>query len=238
MSDDILKQITAGIPKEYLISYEDRNNSEYYKTKNLEWANLPYTEKEIKIASEIFNDKNIIYYGPKVSEERIKYLSETGVLKKAGIILFSTHGYMEKDNPNMSALVLTQTDKLPEKDLKDNKIVDDGYLNADEVLNLKLGSPLIILSACETGKGKVESGEGVAGLSQSFFLAGANHVLATLWSIGDESTQVFMKIFLTKIKEGLEPYKALNETKKIFRKENPEYNSPFYWAAFVLYGAM
>jgi len=124
------------------------------------------------------------------------------------------------------------------QDLDKYKIVDDGYLTSDEIINLKLDGQTVILSACETAKGKVEGGEGVSGLTQSFFIAGAKNVLVTLWSIGDSSTQQFMKIYLAKMKNGVPQHIALSETKKEFRKTFSNYAAPFYWAPFIIYGAI
>ena len=138
----------------------------------------------------------------------------------------------------MSSLVLSLTDKITNQDLDKYGIVDDGYLNSNEIINLRLNNSLVILSACETGTGKVEGGEGIAGISQSFFISGAKNVLATLWSIGDQSTQPFMQIFFTKIKDKVPPNQALRETKKEYREKYPQYQSPFYWAPFIIYGVV
>ncbi len=237
LNDFELKSMVNDIPENFLTYDPARNNIEYFQNKGLSWVDLPNSKVEIFEAANIFSN-NMTFMGPAVSEERVKYLSENGTLAKAKVLLFSVHGYMEKDNPQMSSLVMSLTDKIATQDLERFKIVDDGYLNANEIINLKLNNPFVILSACETGKGKVEGGEGVAGLSQSFFIAGAKSVLVTLWSIGDESTQNFMKIFFKKIKDGQPPFIALRETKKEYREKFDKYQAPFYWAPFVLYGSM
>ncbi|OHD10513.1 MAG: hypothetical protein A2Y34_06495 [Spirochaetes bacterium GWC1_27_15] len=237
MTENDLSFMVKDIPLEYRKKEEGRNLSNYYNQKILNWVDLPFSKNEIMIANGIFpNNKSFI--GSLVSEEKIKFLSETEELKKANIILFSVHGYIEKENPLMSSLVLSLPEKINEQDLNNYGIVDDGYLNSNEIINLKLDNNFVILSACETGKGKIEGGEGLAGLSQSFMLAGASSVLVTLWSIGDESTQTFIKIFLNKIKTGIPHHKALRETKKEYREKYPKYAAPFYWSPFVLYGAM
>ena len=65
---------------------------------------------------------------------------------------------------------------------------EDGFLRTDEVFNLQLGSPLVMLSACETGLGKEKRGEGVMGLTRAFMYAGAPTVGVSLWSVADKST--------------------------------------------------
>ncbi|HOV14085.1 MAG TPA: CHAT domain-containing protein [Spirochaetota bacterium] len=231
-----LKNMTKGIPKECLIKTDGRNQKDYYYKMNHEWKELGYAKSDLMITNEIFKGKAKSYGDAFVSEERIKYLSETNELAKGKILYFSLHGYMDSNNPLMSSIVLTLPSNVPEQDLYENSIIDDGYLNASEISTLKLDNPFVVLSACETGTDKVEGGEGVAGICQSFFIAGAKSVLATLWSIDEKSSYEFMKLFFTKIKSGKNPNIALQETKIEFRKNLSEYLQPIYWAPFILYG--
>lgn len=231
-----LKKMVCDIPEIYLKNSEGRNQKDYYYKKDIEWKELGYAKSDLLITGEIFKNKSKLYGGSLVSEERIKYLSDTNELAKAGILYFSLHGYMDSNNPYMSSLVLSLPQHVSEQEIYENKIVDDGYLNASEILTLKLNNPFVILSACETGTDKIEGGEGVAGICQSFFVAGAKSVLATLWSIDEKSSYEFMKMFLTKIKAGEKPFYALKNTKLDFRKKYTEFSQPFYWAPFILYG--
>ncbi|HPY87880.1 MAG TPA: CHAT domain-containing protein [Spirochaetota bacterium] len=238
LSDKDLSLIIESVTEDIRKDYDGRNYKDYFDKKGLTWLELPYSKNEIIIASGIYSKNAKLFLGSQVSEEKVKFISQSGMLKQAKIVLFSVHGYVDKENPQMSALVLTQTDKVAAQDLDKYKIVDDGYLTSDEIINLKLDDQFVILSACETGKGKVEGGEGVSGLTQSFFIAGAKSVLVTLWSIGDNSTQQFMKIFLTKLKEGIPRHLALSETKKEFRSVFKDLSAPFFWAPFIIYGSI
>lgn len=113
---------------------------------------------------------------------------------------------------------------------------NDGILTAMEVLGLDLqGTDLVVLSACETGVGEVQSGEGVYGLRRSFQEAGAKAVLSTLWSIDDEGTMVFMEKFYDNYLAGSSPQIALRQTKREFI-QSKEWNNPYYWAPFVMVG--
>ena len=76
---------------------------------------------------------------------------------------------------------------------------DDGFLRTDEVFNLRLGSPLVMLSACETGLGKEKRGEGVMGLTRAFLYAGAPTVGVSLWSVADKSTADLMTDFYKRL---------------------------------------
>jgi CHAT domain-containing protein len=110
--------------------------------------------------------------------------------------------------------------------------VDNGFLTAGEILELKLKAELVVLSACLTGLGKV-TGDGVIGLSRCLFLAGVPSVIVSLWSVPDEPTQYLMIEFYCNLQGGMNKAKALRQailtTKQKFR-------SPVNWAGFTLIG--
>ncbi len=111
-----------------------------------------------------------------------------------------------------------------------------GILTAEEVLDLQLaGTELVVLSACETGVGEIRIGEGVYGLRRAFQEAGAQAVLSTLWSISDEGTQHFMKLFYQRFIDGLPPQQALRDTQLEFIN-SAQWGHPFFWAPFVMVG--
>ena len=112
----------------------------------------------------------------------------------------------------------------------------DGVLSALEALTLDLvGTDLVILSACETGVGDIQAGEGVYGLRRALQEAGAKSVTSTLWTISDSGTQKFMTGFYHRILEGDPPQKALRDMQLDFLAEE-EMSHPFYWAPFVMFG--
>ena len=108
------------------------------------------------------------------------------------------------------------------------------FLQVLELYNLRLKADLVVLSACQTGKGKLERGEGVLGLPRIFFCAGARSVLLTLWRINDESAAKFMNLFYRYLSEGNDKAQALRLAK--LEMINTKFSHPFYWAAFVLNG--
>jgi CHAT domain-containing protein len=120
---------------------------------------------------------------------------------------------------------------------------DDGLLTAAEAswLNLK-GVRLAVLSACETGRGTVAAGEGTLGLVRGFRLAGAEHVVASLWKVDDDATALLMERFYEGyLDRKLEPAAALREAAIAVRDHadadgKRRYAKPRYWAAFVAYG--
>ncbi|MGI8897663.1 MAG: CHAT domain-containing protein, partial [Pyrinomonadaceae bacterium] len=119
---------------------------------------------------------------------------------------------------------------------------DDGFLRTDEVFNLKLGSPLVMLSACETGLGKEKRGEGVMGLTRAFLYAGAPTVGVSLWSVADKSTADLMTDFYKRLlsspgaaSSGASPSAAMRNA-QLAMITGKKYSAPFYWAPFVLVG--
>jgi CHAT domain-containing protein len=118
--------------------------------------------------------------------------------------------------------------------------LDDGVLTAYEAAGLNLqGTELVVLSACKTGFGDVQNGEGVFGLRRALQEAGAEAVLMSLWSVPDEETQELMTSFYRKWLEGKEKHEALHEAQLELRKKVKGYwgdDRPYYWAAFVLVG--
>ena len=115
---------------------------------------------------------------------------------------------------------------------------DDGYLTAAEATAMDLeGTELVTLSACETGLGGVQSGEGVYGLQRSLAVAGARSTLLSLWKVDDGMTATFMERYYIKLKAGQGRADALRDTQAEFRNnKNSTYNDIRVWGAFQLSG--
>jgi CHAT domain-containing protein len=92
----------------------------------------------------------------------------------------------------------------------------------------------VVLSACQTGKGKLEKGEGVSGLSRAFLYAGAESVVVSLWNINDKSTALFMGYFYEYLARGESKSQALRLAK--LKMQQSKYSHPYHWAAFILIG--
>jgi len=146
---------------------------------------------------------------------------------KYRVIHVATHGLLDAERPQFTGVVLS---------LVGNK-TNDGFVRTDEVFNLHLGSPLVMLSACETGLGKEKRGEGVMGLTRAFMYAGAPTVGVSLWSVADKSTADLMTDFYKRLlsSEGTTSSSALRGA-QLAMITGKRYSAPFYWAPFVLVG--
>jgi CHAT domain-containing protein len=142
------------------------------------------------------------------------------------------------DNPLLrSGLYLNEAGTILDKTAGTNQPqVGEGILTAYEAMNLNLNSTeLVVLSACETGRGEVQVGEGVYGLQRAFQVAGARSVIMSLFMVPDEATQELMSRFYENwINKGMDLRQAFSEAKKELKKTRPE---PLYWGSFVMVGA-
>lgn len=157
--------------------------------------------------------------------------SEEGILSKDlnsyRVIHIATHGLLNAERPQFTGVVLS---------LVGNKQAD-GFLRTNEIFNLKLGAPLVMLSACETGLGKEKRGEGVIGLTRAFMYAGAPTVGVSLWSVADNSTALLMSDFYKRMMtgQGMAPNAAMRASQNAMI-DGKKYSAPFFWAPFVLVG--
>ncbi len=136
------------------------------------------------------------------------------------MIHLATHGWADDNRGLGSWIALAPSGK------------DDGLLKAEEILDLKFKAQLVVLSACETGKGKL-SGDGVIGLSRSLISAGVPSVLVSLWQVPDAPTQFLMVEFYKSLQT--QPDKAL-ALRQAMLKTKEKFPSPGDWAAFTLIG--
>jgi CHAT domain-containing protein len=119
--------------------------------------------------------------------------------------------------------------------------LDNGVLTALEAGNLNLtGTELVVLSACNTGQGEVQNGEGVFGLRRALQEAGAQAVMMSLWSVPDKETLELMQIFYSKWLSGTEKHEALKQAQLEMREKVKQahdgHDLPYYWGAFVMVG--
>lgn len=144
------------------------------------------------------------------------------------ILHFATHGYVNEKHPELSGIVLSRFD---ENGRKLNE-----FFRIQDIYALNLNADLVVLSACETGIGKEVKGEGLMSLNNAFLQTGAKTVVASLWKVEDGATLELMKNFYGGMKDkNLTPSESLRQA-QIKLRSNPQYQSPFYWAAFTVQG--
>jgi CHAT domain-containing protein len=140
------------------------------------------------------------------------------------LLHIATHGYVDAYRPRLSALALT-----PEAAVQGGT----AWFDLLDILDTKVATRLVVLSACDTSRGRLLAGEGVLGPAQAFLQAGASSVIASYWRIADAETAPFMQTFYRYLlDEHLTAAEALRRTQLEFAKTS----SPHVWAAFTLYG--
>jgi CHAT domain-containing protein/Tfp pilus assembly protein PilF len=190
--------------------------------KNLD--ELKYSETEvIQIRSMFATGKSRVFVHQDASEENFKKN-----LRNTKYVHVATHGFMQSENPKLSNLTFSQPDSAD----NDN---EDGILYSGETYNLDLDSDLLVLSACQTGTGKLAGGEGVMALTRGFLYSGANNIIASLWRVFDEHTSLMMVELYRQILKGKSYSVALRDA-KLEMISNKTTASPQSWASFVLIG--
>lgn len=190
-----------------------------YAEEGLLITRIPFSGAEARALERYAGPGGKVYTGAEASESRIK----TERLDGFPVIHFATHGLISRQVPARSALVLA-----PGGD-------EDGFLQVREIYQLKLSSDLVVLSACQTARGQVLASEGVRGIAQAFFYAGARSVVASLWDVDDERTTRFMEAFYRHLADQKSKAEALRAAKLEMLRQSAA-SSPRYWAAFILIG--
>ena len=197
---------------------------------------LPGAEREAKAIAPLLNTQPLI--GSQATKKVV-----TELLPKARIIHLATHGLLDNLDGIGSAIALAPNSisSLTPPLIRGAGGVSpqsaqgvNGLLTAAEILSLKLNAELVVLSACDTGSGKLV-GDGVVGLSRSLISAGTSSVMVSLWAVSDDSTAVLMTEFYKNIQHNPDKAQALRQA-MLTTMRQIEYSNPLQWAAFTLIG--
>jgi len=155
-------------------------------------------------------------------------LVESGALGHYRIVHFASHGLLHPVHPGLSGVVLSLLDERGRS--------QDGFLRAHEIAALDLPVELVVLSACSTGLGREIRGEGLVGLPQAFFRAGARRVIVSSWNVNDSATAELMASFYRHLlDERLTPAAALRQAQLAMLAEK-RWSAPYFWSPFSLQG--
>ncbi|WP_366838582.1 DUF2225 domain-containing protein [Nostoc sp. LPT] len=210
----------------------DRSALETLRNTNQVLEPLPGTQAEGEAILELVNSPNnkLSAFGLDANYN----FATSKQLRQYRYLLFATHGIFNTVNPALSGIVLSLVDKQGKPQTR-------SFLRLNDIFNLDLPAELIVLSACESGRGEDVQGEGLVGLTRGFMYAGAARVTVSLWKVNDKSTKELMIAFYKQILEqNKSPAAALNFAQRQMwqRKDlqNPAWKHPRYWAAFTLQG--
>ncbi len=224
------------------------------------WKSLPGSQAEGEIISQITNAK-LFTLSEATTTKLQKHISPKLIHIASHAFYIPTPKNNSYQTPNLFRLQ-NDLNLLPIRFQNENPLLrsgvvlagannqtsfsnDDGYLTAMEIslLNWK-DTELVVISACESGKGDIIEGEGVYGLKRSINIAGAKSSILTLWKVEDIATAAFMESFYKNLKLGKSKEEALMKTQRDFRlgvikspnSINSDWSKPFYWGAFILTG--
>ncbi|MCK8522161.1 CHAT domain-containing protein [Aquimarina sp. D1M17] len=221
------KTLTPNQKTKKCLAFSYSDSTKMFDTQEMSLAtlrdakeDLPGTRQEIKAISEIINGK--YYFGNQAIESNFK--------KNAGqynILHMAMHGEIDHKRPENSRLLFT----------KSNDSIEDNFLYSHELFALNIPAELTVLSACNTGAGKIATGEGIMSLGNAFQYSGTKSLLLSSWKVPDQTTPDLMKYFYSNLKNGMRKDKALQQAKlQCLNTFESNQTHPFYWGGFYLVG--
>ena len=203
----------------YSGKFDESNDMDQWRSEN----ELPYSGEEIRRIGKYVKSTN--YLGNDATEEIFK--------SKAGdysILHLALHGQADTTDMFNSRLIFK----------RDSASKEDGELRAFELYNLDLRKlQMVVLSACETGIGKQNEGEGIFSIARGFAFAGCPSIVMSLWKVNDKSTADLIDYFYSNLKDGLPKDEALRNAKLTYLEKSDDINAhPSNWASFIILGNM
>lgn len=182
---------------------------------------LPGSRKEITELSHVFKGK--YFFDDDANETNFKTY-----VNKYKLIHLALHAEIDSLNPEIIKIHFSES-------LKNNK--EDNILYGHELYTVNIPADLVVLSACNTGVGKINKGEGILSLGNAFQYAGAKSLMLSRWKISDETTPEIMKLFYKNLKKGITKSKALQQAKIDYLNTTNVFTShPYYWGSFYILG--
>ena len=180
------------------------------------WPPLSGTLAEVKGIANIYSGATV------VKEYALTHDAVLQALRDHEIVHLATHGIYDSHAPLFSALLTSPATNQPAR------------VSLYELTDIQLKAKLVVLSACDSGTGKLFQGDEIAGLTRTILSAGAKTVVSSLWTVDDESTALLMQAFYKELGRGRSPSTALRSAALAVRKKYPH---PMFWAPFVVTGS-
>lgn len=215
--------------------YASTRGQAYMALMGGEFAELPETEEEVRTISlslKATNPQGVydLFLRDKANKENILNLNTQGVLDTYKYIVFATHAIIPGDIDDVLQPAIVLSDAGGES-----------FLTLNDILGLKINADMVVLSACNTGRGRMIRGEGTYSLSRAFMYSGASTATMNLWSVESMSAKQISTGLFTYLSASQTPVKALQSSKKDFLDKaasggNTLQMHPFFWAPTILYG--
>ena len=173
---------------------------------------------EVAEIAALYGENALVLSGHQASETSLKLLCSN-----ADTIHIASHAFVNDDSMELSGILMAQDDE------------NDGMLQLFEIMQLKLDSACVVLSACNTSKGSSFWGEGMVGFAHAFFFAGARSLVLSWWPVQDRSTAELMRQFHREYASTFDAAHALRQA-ACSLKGDPKTAHPYYWAPFMVLG--
>lgn len=217
-ADPIFEKASLGIEENPL------SDGERFRNWTANLARLPWTAQESRSIQNIFNSKKV--FAVSGSDATARALLSRQMLD-ARVLHIASHGYFSEKTPDVVGIATAYTEDS----------AASGFVSLSQFSSTPIFSNLVVISGCETSLGKEFAGEGFNGLTRGVLGQGAGSVIGTLWSIPDKPSADFMKLFYRYLKESNgDAVSSISKVKREFANGG-DYQSPYYWAGFVLTGA-
>lgn len=189
------------------------------KREGKEFVAQPWASKAAKYVSDMFKSK--LFSGTEANVATFHEYASQG-----DILHIGTHAVANDEDPLRSYFVLSGQEERYD------------LLYANEIFNSEIRSKCAVLTACETGMGKIKAGEGMVSLARAFSYAGCPNIILTLWPVDDEQTGTLIEYFYKHVAKGLDMDEALYQAKKNYLDEaRGELKHPYYWSGLIYYGS-
>jgi len=182
---------------------------------------LQFSGEEVYKANLALGGDGVVLQGPDASEVKLK----AEPLSEFRVIHIAAHGVGDEIEPDRAAIVLHP-----------GSAIEDGLWQAREIRRTRLNADVVVLSACETGTGRLEGEEGIMNLARAFLTAGGKSVVASLWDVDDRSTATIMEDFYEHLAKGKSIASALRSSQLQFIQTYGDKASPYLWAGFEVIG--